>query len=170
MYHCAVGYKYTQLVYHCAVSYKYTYTHLVYHCAVSYKYTQLVYHFSVGYIYSKFYIKCDFSTTILMIYVFLVVLSFSPVELTDVSEDRAASFFRVVKQTLWRFVQKSPTPLFQFLFNFFSFLFISVLISIFIFTYLVPPLLQNSRSPHNPQVQTLTVSTKPTSHANRLLS
>jgi len=62
--------------------------------------------------------KCDFFTTILKIYAFLVVLSFSPVEFTDVSEVRASSLFRVSKQTTWRYVQKSPTPLFLLLFNF----------------------------------------------------
>lgn len=65
--------------------------------------------------------KCDFLITILMIYTFLVVLTFSPVEFTDVSEDRAVSLFRVDKQTTWRFVHKPPTSPFQLLFDFSKF-------------------------------------------------
>ena len=56
--------------------------------------------------------------TSLTIYVFLVVLLCSAVEFTDVSEDHAASHFRVGKQPLGEFVQNFPTSPFTFLFYF----------------------------------------------------
>jgi len=71
----------------------------------------------------------------------------SPVEFTDVSEDRAASLFRVGKQTTWRFVQKSPTSPFQFLFNLYFYIILSCL-SQPPFTHTKILLSAYSQSPH----------------------
>jgi len=114
--------------------------------------------------------KCDFFTTILTICAFLVVLPCNLVEFTDVSEDRAASLFRVGKQT--RCAQKSLTSPFQFLFHFSSFPYY-IRVKYFYIVFCSPTFLlrsQNSFCPHIPRVHTLTLFIKPTSHGTRLLS